>query len=232
MTPRQQLIESLRLLCEREGGRTQVAAAIGSSEQTIWQIIAGIKLPSGEPRGVGASLQKRLDKRYPGWHMLSQQESAHGSLFPPSSPRVIENDDEVFVPVTAIKLRVSAGIDGFAIEMANEAGHPIFFRKDWMLAKGYKPEFLHAIKVKGNSMEPTLYAGDLIVINTADRAAADDEVFVLNYAGEVVVKRLMHRGREWWMFSDNENQKRYQPVLCDESCFIIGRVVYRQSEVI
>ena len=75
MTPKEQLIESLRLLCEREGGHATVADAIASSEQTLWQIVNGVKLPSGEPRGVGPNLQKRLDARYPGWSLLWRRTS-------------------------------------------------------------------------------------------------------------------------------------------------------------
>ena len=123
-----------------------------------------------------------------------------------------------------------AGIEGFAIEIIDEPGLPIFFRSDWMQSRGYKPDSLYAIKVRGSSMEKTLYAGDVIVINTADREEKDDEVFVINCSGEVVVKRLMHRGGAWIMHSDNEDQNRYPPVPCDENCFIIGHVIYRQSD--
>ena len=60
MIPKQQLINSLQLLCAREGGHAAVADAIQSSAQTLWQIINGAKLPSGKPRGVEPNLQKRL----------------------------------------------------------------------------------------------------------------------------------------------------------------------------
>ena len=79
-------------------------------------------------------------------------------------------------------------------------------------------------------MEPTLYENDIVVINIAENTSTDDEVFIINAAGEVVVKRMMQRMGEWYMCSDNDDQKRYQPVLAYERCFIIGCVVYRQSE--
>ncbi len=224
MTTRQQLVDSLRLLCEREGGLVQVAATTGFNPQTLWQITHGTRLPSGEARGVGARLQKALDRHYAGWHLLSQPLAASAAA------RVVEKDDEEFVAIQTVRLRANAGIEGFAIEIIDEPGLPIFFRSDWMQSRGYKPDSLYAIKVRGSSMEKTLYAGDVIVINTADREEKDDEVFVINCSGEVVVKRLMHRGGAWIMHSDNEDQNRYPPVPCDENCFIIGHVIYRQSD--
>jgi|GEM_PF-3240703 hypothetical protein len=71
MIPKQQLINSLQLLCAREGGHAAVADAIQSSAQTLWQIINGAKLPSGEPRGVEPNLQKRLVRDADQWWLCS-----------------------------------------------------------------------------------------------------------------------------------------------------------------
>src|SRR5690349_13866008 len=62
-----QLVEARKALCEREGGYKPVANAIEANDQTIYQIVAGVQLPSGKPRGVGRQLRERLDRRFPGW---------------------------------------------------------------------------------------------------------------------------------------------------------------------
>ena len=59
--------KALRKLCETHGGHVKVAHEIEANPQTIHQIISGVKLPSGNPRGVGPNLRKRLDAAYPGW---------------------------------------------------------------------------------------------------------------------------------------------------------------------
>lgn len=61
------LVEALRALVEREGGRHAVARKIGVNEQSLYQILRGIPLPSGKPRGVGAKLREKLNVAYPGW---------------------------------------------------------------------------------------------------------------------------------------------------------------------
>jgi phage repressor protein C with HTH and peptisase S24 domain len=69
------------------------------------------------------------------------------------------------------------------------------------------------------------------VINTADITPADGEVFAVNYEGEAVVKRMVRDAGEWWLSSDNPDQRRYSRKLCaGDACIIIGRIVHKQSE--
>lgn len=68
MSPKEHLIDRFRALCAAvPGGVQEIAIATDSSAEGLKQILAGTKLPSGSPRGVGPKLQKRLDERYPGW---------------------------------------------------------------------------------------------------------------------------------------------------------------------
>ena len=60
-------VRALIKLCEARGGHVKVAEAIESSAATIQQIITGVALPSGNPRGVGPNLRRRLEEAYPGW---------------------------------------------------------------------------------------------------------------------------------------------------------------------
>lgn len=58
---------ALKNLCNAQGGHVKVASAIEANPQTVHQIISGVRLPSGNPRGVGPNLRKRLDAAFPGW---------------------------------------------------------------------------------------------------------------------------------------------------------------------
>lgn len=134
------------------------------------------------------------------------------------------------VAVPRVKFKLSAGVSGFAIEPENGNGKPVFFRKDWFKSKGFKPAKLFSVRVCGDSMEPALWDGDLVVINTADTTPADGEAFAMNYEGELVIKRLRRDAGEWWAASDNADQRRFAPKRCTEDVKVIGRVVYKQSE--
>jgi len=137
------------------------------------------------------------------------------------------------VRVRKVQLRLRAGVSGFAVEADEGDGAPIFFRSEWLQLRGYKPYKLIAIKVKGSSMEPSLYPDDMVVVNTADTDPKDGKVFAVNYEGEPVIKRMVRDGGVWWLASDNPDQRRYPRKECTEgSCIIIGQVIHRQSEQI
>jgi len=61
------LVAALIRLCEKEGGFKQVADRAKVSPDNLWQIVNSIKLPSGNPRGVGPRLREKLSSAYPEW---------------------------------------------------------------------------------------------------------------------------------------------------------------------
>jgi hypothetical protein len=66
---------ALKALCEREGGEKghiTIAKELGVSDQSIYQIITGVRLPSGRPKGIGPTLKDKLNRRYPGWNDKAQ----------------------------------------------------------------------------------------------------------------------------------------------------------------
>ena len=142
----------------------------------------------------------------------------------------LENNPD-YPAIKKVSIRLSAGISGFAIDHIYDDSTPIVFKHNWYTSRGYKPENLFALIVSGHSMESGLGDGDTIVINTADTTPKDGEAFAVNYEGELVVKRLVRNSGEWWLNSDNPDQRRYPPKVCNgDSCIIIGRVIHKQSE--
>jgi phage repressor protein C with HTH and peptisase S24 domain len=146
----------------------------------------------------------------------------------PANPILDEGSE--YVAISRVEFKLSAGIKGFAIEPLNGENAPIFFRKDWLDKRGYDPKHLHAIEVTGSSMEPSLFEGDLVVVNTKDIKPVDGEVFAANFEGELVVKRLIREAGKWWLSSDNADKRRFPNKLCDENCFVLGRIIFKQSE--
>jgi len=144
---------------------------------------------------------------------------------------VAEGDDDAFVPIPMVKLRLSAGITGFQAEPEARDGGTLGMRRTWLERNQYSPSHLIAIYVKGESMEPSLYAGDIVVINTLDTKPVDGAVFAFNYEGEAVVKRLVRDAAHWWLTSDNPDQRKYHRKLCQGGeCIVIGRVVRKESD--
>jgi phage repressor protein C with HTH and peptisase S24 domain len=141
-----------------------------------------------------------------------------------------ESVPEGFVAVRRVRIKMSGGVIGWAVECHEEDAPPLFFRREWFERRGFKPDHLVAVKVTGASMEPGLYDGDTIVVNRADTQLVDGEVFAVSYEGELVIKRLRRDAGEWFLASDNQDKRRYGDKRCTENVVVLGRVVYKNSE--
>lgn len=140
------------------------------------------------------------------------------------------DDNPEYPAIRRVRLKISAGISGFGIEPLNEEHAPIVFSRGWYESNGYKPDELVAIKVYGASMEPGLFAGDWVVVNTGDCAPRDGAVYAMNHDGEVVVKRLFKVSGEWVAASDNPDKRIHRDRPLNGDTFLIGRIVHKQSE--
>lgn len=203
--------------------QAELAKKSGVSQSAIGNLEAGIRLTSRSITAIAVALE--VD---PIW-------LAEGKGQPYPDPKTsheidLENNPE-YPAIKRVKLKLSAGISGFAVDLEGENHVPIVFGKYWYQSRGFKPEKLIAVRVRGQSMEPGLHENDTVVINTADTTPADGECFAINYEGEAVIKRLVRDAGEWWLSSDNSDQRRYPRKLCaGDSCIIIGRIVHKQSE--
>lgn len=145
---------------------------------------------------------------------------------------VVDNDSPEVYHIPKVKLRLRAGVTGFQTEP--DTGHGAsttgIFRS-WVDRKGYNPGQLISVEVHGESMEPTFYEGDIVVVNLADKQPQDNGVYAINYEGEAVIKRMSRDIGQWWLMSDNPDQRKYYRRRCaGTECIVIGRVVYRQGE--
>ena len=160
-------------------------------------------------------------------HDPSKQGGSDGRMLPAAIP--LDNNPD-YPSIRRVHFKLSAGASGFGVEYHDEEGAPIVFQRQWYEGRGLRPEKLFAVKVVNGSMEPGLYGGDTVVVNTESVTPKDGVVFAVNYEGEMVIKRLVRDGGQWWLSSDNPDQRRYPRKVCDEHSVMIGEIVHKQSE--
>jgi len=206
-----------------------LADASGVPQPTIHRFLSG---KHGDPRtttiiklatGLGITEEKLRGFAKQHHYAVNDVKTTYneGMAQPPS-------DD--FAPVHYANIKLSAGVNGFEVGYHDEAMQPIFFRHDWLSSKGFKANKLIACQITGDSMEPRLYSGDSVVINTESSEPIDGKVFAVNYEGELVIKRLYRDNGSWYLRSDNTDKVRYSDKHCtSEICIMIGEVVHRQS---
>jgi len=230
-TSKQIRLENLRSLVKEFRTAEEVARRADTAPMYLSQILNGAKSSTGRERGVGDALAKKLEigcDKPEGW-----MDMPHGTQHPTGMQAVIvaEPDDPNFYHIPKVQLVLRAGVTGFQTVPEIYDGSVLSVNKNWVDRNKYHPGTLVAMSVVGDSMEPNLYEGDLVIINTADTQMRDGAVFAFNFEGEAVIKRLVKERGEWWLFSDNTDQIRHRPKGCrGGDCIIIGRVIRRETD--
>lgn len=103
------------------------------------------------------------------------------------------------------------------------------FRRDWVRQQlRATPAELYLLYVEGDSMEPTLSDGDIVMLRRAEGSPRDG-IYVLRIGSALHVKRLQFLGGgEVEVSSDNRTYKAFSIRLEDpgEQVEIVGRVVW------
>lgn len=134
---------------------------------------------------------------------------------------------QAFSSIPFVNVTVSMGGDAIVGDDAN--ARPWLFPESW-LHEGFSspPGKLRLIQITGDSMEPTLCNGDLVMIDVASTSLSHDGIFVLDDGIGLVAKRLdrvMGEKRPMVrIISDNTQYPAYERRL--DEVRIIGKVVW------
>jgi phage repressor protein C with HTH and peptisase S24 domain len=139
-------------------------------------------------------------------------------------PAVYSPDNYVAIPLYDV--RAAAG--GGAIVDSEQIVDFLHFKEQWVRAELHAaPSDLYLIYVEGESMEPTLRPGDVILIDHRDQSQARDGIYVLRLDGTLLVKRLP--GSVIKVSSDNSAYSPFElkaAELEQNDFSIVGRVVW------
>lgn len=130
----------------------------------------------------------------------------------------------VFIPQMAGAL--SAG-GGLAPE--DQVEMRVAFRQDWISRKG-SPQNMSLIKVKGDSMEPTLLPGDLVLVDHSKNAVVRGGIYAVALDHEIMIKRLqpLPAGKVL-VISDN---KQYTSIETNpQDIHVNGQVLWYAREI-
>lgn len=207
---------------------------------------AGEKMPSIEPlwlmTGVGpmvkASPPSSRQAEAGGAQRLIDAAAAEPA-FPYSTLQPIlawEHPDDLpegeFVMVPKLDVKLSAGNGHEQLEIELTRSTPLAFRASWVREKRLKPSKLAAMTATGNSMEPGIFDGDSLVVDTAQTEVIDGKVYALWYDGGERVKRLYRLpGGGLRIKSDNPDHPPIEVLPGNlEHVRILGRVVHRSGD--
>jgi phage repressor protein C with HTH and peptisase S24 domain len=166
-----------------------LSEATDTSYRTLQNYISG-------ERGVGADFLSALSEHLgvsATWILtgippmfLSAMHPNEGMENPTTLP--VPQPQPDFIQVPRLSLEASAG-PGALVDNELQTGFYAFNRK-WLARRHLSPENLSVIAVRGDSMEPRLSDGDLILVDRAQKRIADGIAYVLRIDTDLLVKNV------------------------------------------
>ncbi|MCD8568843.1 MAG: helix-turn-helix transcriptional regulator [Geovibrio sp.] len=187
------LNERIKLVRQKMAlNQTQMAEMVGVHLQTLSRYEQGKLNPSAdfliafaEKTGVSSD-----------WLLIGQGEMS----------RMIKQEPlNDFVTVPLMSGRISAGI-GVSADTSIESC--MCFRRDWIRRKG-NPDNMSLIRVSGDSMEPTLSNGDIVLIDHSRNYISDFGMYAISVDNSIMIKRLQPYADKVQIISDNP---KYPPL--------------------
>lgn len=147
-----------------------------------------------------------------------------------------EHEDDLppgeFVMIPRLDVRLSAGNGHEQVEIEFTQKQPQAFRTDWIRKKHLKPKALASMIASGDSMQPGIFDGDSLVVDTSQNEVIDGKVYAVWYDGGERVKRLFRLpGGGLRIQSDNQAYAAISLSGADANHVrVIGRVVHRSGD--
>lgn len=210
-------LKELRL--EHKLGQPEFAAIAGTTKQYVWRLENGHnKKPNPEyVQRWAAHFQVRME-----W--ITSGKLPKEAVSATSEPA----NDDPWADVTGYSQAVGLGSGPEAQDWAET--HKLKFRRDSLARKRLNPDHLAVMYGAGDSMEPTIRAGDAILFDTADTEPKNRGIYVLLVPGaaadEYVAKRAVVSKGVVSFVSDNpdgdHNWKEPRPL--SDGMKVVGRV--------
>jgi hypothetical protein len=208
------------LIRERGEDYASLSRLLGRNPTYVQQFIK-----RGVPRRLSEEDRRRLADHFGvPERMLGAPEDVVGRAMHAGAKPGSGAEDYVLIPRHPVEASAGPG----SLPDNEEAEGALAFQASWArtIASG-GVEALAVIKVDGDSMEPTLAAGDHILVDTADRERIRDGIYVLRFADALHVKRVSVHPvtRRLTIRSDNAAYETWPD--CDPGDVeVIGRVVW------
>jgi len=185
-------------------------------------LIKNFRAPrSGEKRYNVAGLQKLAE--------VLDLEFYFGPKRTVEPERVLTIDSEQFAPVRVYSAEASAG-DGVLNPEEDRIG-TLAFKREWLNRIGLNPKMASILRIKGDSMEPTIKHGAIVLVDEQKKEPVGNHIYAFIEDDELRVKRLdligSGKNKVLTVSSDNPD---YQPEVRINSDInrlsIKGRVVW------
>lgn len=207
------------------GSRKKAAEAAGISTDQLARYINGVSQPALQP------IAKLCDAAGVGleWLVTGEGEPTAQATAPTSTDEDgADSFADRYALVPLYDVRVSAGHGAFAD--SEKVLTQLAFTRYWLHKLGLHAAHLAAVRVDGDSMEPTIRSGDVLLLDRAQTHPRDGAIYVMRRDDWLVAKRVqLLAGGRVRVISDNP---AYPPEeVAPEQLDLLGRVVWKGGPI-
>ena len=159
-----------------------------------------------------------------------------GQLFSEETKKVLKTKPESSIPdecqdtfhyIPLLRLKTAASNSLVVYKQDEKAEAVIAFARYWIKNKFYaSAPNLRAMEVDGDSMEPTINHGDIILVDQS-RKTPSSGIYVIRIDDTLVVKRIQRKPDHIIkVMSDNKIYEDYEIDLTKDSNEVIGKVIW------
>jgi phage repressor protein C with HTH and peptisase S24 domain len=210
----------IREVVRSEGSKAALAAKTGIADRTIGYLLAGQDAKLSQLRRIATATNTRLE-----WLATGHGPMKAGAT--EGTGTALSRPTSGVVAVPRYDARAAAGR---AAPLDEEA--PIIqrveFSEAWLRSKLRRnPAHLVLLEVVGDSMEPTIGEGDVLMLDRSVRDLTTGRIYVLDLGGELVVKRIQRRATgALLILSDNTRYPPEEIAPADAPLRVLGEVVW------
>lgn len=222
-----------RLLVKQIGSITGFAERLGKSQGQVSHFAGENPI-----KNIGNKIAREIEEAFDlerGWLDVQQTEKKVKKV-KAFEIRGVDGDDgldgETDALVSVVTAELSAG-DGQTVEFV-ETKYRLPYQIEWLRSVGVrKPEDVHVMVARGESMEPNVSSGDKMLIHLRNNRIESGGVYAIMLDGECRIKRLFRVADGIRIVSDNADKLKYPDDLVTpenaERLIIIGRAIHRQT---
>lgn len=206
---------------------SQLAELLGVTPQAVSQARRKGKVPDGWVLRMASRFNLSTDWVYFGRSEARPVTSSSSlTLYTEATlPHEAGNMEMAFVPLVGARLAAGVG----SLENGGEVEGYFAFRQEWLCRKG-DPDRMVLMKVFGDSMEPDIRHGDMVLVNQAQTRIFGHAIYAVGVNEEIYIKQIETLpGGRLVLRSLNRN---YDPIEVDlqgdlaDSVRVIGRVIW------
>lgn len=179
------------------------------------------KIPSGDKLLVIADVAEVSIE----WLVSGREpKTKDGTATPSTSANAAISDQFTMVP----RLDVQASAGNGSLAQSEEPIDFLAFQNSWLRERKISPRFARVLTARGDSMEPTIRDGDVLLVDTSITSVYDNAIYIVVYNGHVLVKRVnLKRDGALTIISDNDRHPPEEVPLAEvPDLHIAGRVMW------